>query len=747
MGDARSDRDPQSAGGVSIETGAPAAWVVEQEGFDPGREHAMESVFSIGNGYLGVRGAVDALLPGSQGDLFIAGVYDRKQPARPYSEVEFLNVDHADYEYGEIASLPFPFRVRLAFDGELVSTAHAKVRDYRRRLALREGALEIAYSCEMRGGASLRVSSRRCACMHEPHLLLQEISVHVQGQGGVVELDASLRDPNLAESHPHLLAEEVPAHEEQLEVHQFSTKSSRFRVCVAARSTLLGGEGEARYFRVRADAGQTLTFRRYVWVASSREGPDAVAAALAGLRTLQWPHFDALQAAHEARWTAAWARADIEIGGSPATEQALRFNAYHLLSAADHDPTVSVPARALSGRAYEGHIFWDVEMFMLPFYLHTVPDVARCLLLYRHHTLPGARLRARELGYRGACFAWESTVTGADVTPRKILLRTTRKEIPIFTGTQQIHVTADVAYAVWRYWHTTHDHAFLQDAGVELLVETARFWVSRAELGQRHYHIRGVVGPDEYHHGVDDNAYTNWLARFNLQKAAWAMAWLTDRDRSAADALAERLAIGAGEVDSWADVADRLYCPEPDGRGVIEQFAGFFDLEDYRLPPGERFRAPIDRLFDWEKINQLKLIKQADVLMLPLLFPEHFPRRVLAANYHYYEPLTDHGSSLSPAVHAAIAARLGLRADAERYFRESLWLDLSNNMSNSALGLHPACMGGTWQALVFGFLDVIIDDRGPRLGCEAGAAMPESWRSVALKLAFRGAIHPLELRR
>jgi trehalose/maltose hydrolase-like predicted phosphorylase len=176
---------------------------------------------------------------------------------------------------------------------------------------------------------------------------------------------------------------------------------------------------------------------------------------------------------------------------------------YHLRIAVDRDPRASIPGRAFTGRAYEGHVFWDTEIFMLPFYLYTAPPLARNLLRYRHHTLDGARARARSLGYAGACFAWESTVTGEDVTPTRIILKTTRQAIPIFTGTQQVHVTADIAYAVWRYWEATHDETFLAGEGADLLFETARFWASRVTRDERGYHIRQVVGPDEYHHDVE----------------------------------------------------------------------------------------------------------------------------------------------------------------------------------------------------------------------------------------------------
>jgi alpha,alpha-trehalose phosphorylase len=723
------------------------AWQIEQEGFDPAREHEMESIFTVGNGYLGVRGTLDSPLPGSQGDLFIAGVYDRKHPDRPYSELEFLAASRGDYPYSELVSAPFPFRLRIAVDGHPLDLRGPHWRVYRRLLDLRGGILHNHGEFETDADCRIVVNSRRCASMADLHLLLHEITVCLENFSAAIDIDTSLADPDLAANHPHLSPLESVGVDPAFDVQCFTTQASVIKLCLAARTTLRGAGKDAVRWQIPGAIGKTLTFRRYIVVHNSRDGAEPLRAAVEHLQALRWEDFDDLLEAHAARWGEIWERADARIDGSPATAQALRFNAYHLNSAADRDPQVSVGARAMTGRAYEGHIFWDVEIFKLPFYIHTFPEVARCLLAYRHHTLDGARRRAQELGYRGACYAWESTVTGDDVTPQTIRLKTTGKEIPIFTGSQQLHVTAGVAYGLWRYWEATRDREFLRDAGVEILAETARFWTSRSSRGERHYHIRAVVGPDEYHHSVDDNAYTNWMARFNLERAVEAADWMKREFPKAWDELAERLVLALDEPREWAAVAQGLYCPAPNAEGVIEQFAGFFDLEDYPLPREERFKAPINRLFDWDRINKLKLIKQADVIMLLHLFPEAFPREVVAANYRYYEPITDHGSSLSPAVHAAIAARLGLREDAERYWRESLWLDLSNTMGNSALGVHPACMGATWQALVFGFLGVRFTDKGPERDPEANTRLPEKWRGVALKLFWRGDLHSIEIER
>ena len=723
------------------------AWQIEQEGFDPAREHAVESIFTVGNGYLGVRGALDQPLPGSQGDLFIAGIYDRKQPARPYSELEFFGGGRGDYAYSELVSAPFPFRLHLRVDDEALDVAGPHCRVHRRTLDLRQGILHALDEFEMAEDRVAVVRSRRYASLADRHLLLQEITVRLDNYSGTIDFDASLVDPQLAANHPHLTPLASGDGDDAVQIQSFATQASGFTICLAARATLSGSGKDAVSWRVPATIGETLTFQRLVAVYTNRDTADPGRAALEHVRRCGWDTFEGAFEAHAARWQEIWERSDVRIPGSAATEQALRFNAYHLVSAADHDPGVSVGARAMTGRAYEGHVFWDVEIFKLPFYLYTCPQVAQALLLYRYHTLDGARRRARELGGRGACYAWESTVTGDDVTPTTIRLKTTGTDVPIFTGTQQLHVTAGVAYAVWRYWDATQDAAFLRDAGVEILLETARFWVNRCTRGPRHYHLRGVVGPDEYHHSVNDNAYTNWMARFNLERAVEAVEWIQREFPAAFAALAERCTLAAHERDEWREVARHLYCPAPNAQGVIEQFEGFFDLEDYTLPREERFKAPISRLFDWDRINRLQLIKQADVLMLLHLFPDSFSHEIAAANYRYYEPRTDHGSSLSPGIHAAVAARLGLREDAERYWRESLWLDLSNVMSNSALGVHPACMGATWQALVFGFLGVRFTEAGPVPDADAPARLPSKWRGVSLELCWRGRRYALAVDR
>ncbi|MGH7107208.1 MAG: hypothetical protein ACREFT_11935, partial [Acetobacteraceae bacterium] len=719
------------------------AWRIEQDGFDPIREDDMESLFTVGNGYLGVRGSLDSPLPGALDDMFVAGIYDRKQPALPYSEPEFLTED--DSPYGELVSLPFPFRVALTVGGTALSLRAGHWITHRRALDLHKAMLASELRFEIDGKRTV-LRTRRMASLTDRHLLLQELTVEPENHSATIELDATLDDPRLDGKHPHLERVELRPEGTAVEVLLFRTKVSREHVAIAARTTLCDSGTDALQWHIPAGIGTRRVFRRFVTVYTNRDVQQPAQAALAHLRALEWSAFDSYVASHAASWREVWRHADIRIADQPDVEQALRFNAYHLRCAADHDPRVSIGARTLSGRGYQGHVFWDVEMFMLPFFLHTCPEIARQLLLYRHHTLDGARQRARAMGCRGACYAWESTVTGEDMTPRIIRLKTSGREIPILTGIQQIHVTAGVAHGVWGYWEATGDEEFLCEVGVEILAETARFWRSRCTHEDSAYHLHDVMGPDEYHHDVSDNAYTNRLARFNLEQAWRAADWLQRRSPRHWHELNARLALEPEEPREWLKVAREIYCPRPRSDGVIEQFAGFFNLESYALPGEERLKPPVSRLFDAERVNRLQLLKQADVLMLLYLFPEEFSHEVVRANYDYYEPRTDHGSSLSPAIHAAVAARLGLREQAMRYFHQSLSLDLSNQMGNSASGVHAACMGGTWQALVFGLLSPHFTDTGV-LVPDAAARLPEEWSSLEFELAWRGRRHAVRVKR
>jgi trehalose/maltose hydrolase-like predicted phosphorylase len=415
-------------------------------------------------------------------------------------------------------------------------------------------------------------------------------------------------------------------------------------------------------------------------------------------------------------------------------QRAVRFAVYHLTSAANpEDDRVSIGARALTGDAYLGHVFWDTEIYLLPFYTAVWPDAARALLMYRFHTLPGARAKAAHFGFKGALYAWESADTGIETTPEHVV-GADGALIDILTGKMEHHINADVAYAVWQYWRFTGDDDFFLRAGAEIFLDTARFWASRAVAeadGRRH--IRHVIGPDEYHEDVDDNAFTNVMARWNIGRGLEAMEVLRERWPNHAAELREKLALDDNELADWRDAVARIVTGLDPATGIYEQFAGFHALQPLELAAYANRKVPIDVVIGRELTQRSQVVKQADVVALIALLPEEFPGSAAEKNFRHYEPRCAHGSSLSTGMHALVAARLGDAEMALRYLRATAATDLDLD-PNSAGGVHIVGMGALWQAVMLGFAG--LDLTGDTLAIDP--RLPPQWRSLSFRVCWRG---------
>ena len=404
----------------------------------------------------------------------------------------------------------------------------------------------------------------------------------------------------------------------------------------------------------------------------------------------------------------------------------MRFALYHLHSAAASGDEAAVGARGLTGTGYRGHVFWDADVFVLPFLAATRPAVARAMLEYRARRLPAARAAAREENRDGARFPWESARSGRDVTPPSARDRA-GNTFAIRTGVLEDHIVADVAWATSWYLDWTDDQEFAHGAGRELLVETARYWASRVRVEHGgSAHILGVIGPDEYHEAVDDNAFTNVMARWNLRRAA---AVLPD------DATEER--------DRWLELADALVDGYDAETGVYEQFAGFYALEPLLIADvAPRRPVAADLLLGRDRVRNAQVIKQADVLMLHHLVPDEVAPESLVPNLRYYEPRTAHGSSLSPGIHAALFARARDDERALEALDIAARIDLDDLTETTAAGVHLAAMGSVWQALALGYA-------GLRPGRDGVLCMqprlPSAWSALDLRVQFRG--HPVRVRR
>jgi trehalose/maltose hydrolase-like predicted phosphorylase len=426
--------------------------------------------------------------------------------------------------------------------------------------------------------------------------------------------------------------------------------------------------------------------------------------------------FEAALAAHRAAWGERWDDADIVIEGDAELQRAVRFTLFHLMASVGVSAEAAVGARGLSGSGYRGHVFWDSDVFVLPFLAATHPRAARAMLEYRVARLPAAREAARRLGRRGARFPWESAGDGRDVTPTGVRDPRTGRLVRIRTGELEEHIVADVAWAAQCYLDWTGDPDFAAGPGRDLLTETARYWASRIRLDAAgRGHIYGVIGPDEYHEPVDDNAFTNVMARWNLRRAADLTG--VERERS-----------------EWRELADALVDGFDPASGLYEQFAGFFRLEPLLIAEVAP-RRPIaaDLLLGAERVRAAQVLKQADVLMLHHLVPDEVEPGSLPMNLGFYEPRTAHGSSLSPAIHAALFARVDRLPEALAALQLAARIDLDDVTGSTASGLHLATMGGLWHALAYGFAGV--RPRGETLVLEP--KVPPQWDRLELRLRFR----------
>jgi trehalose/maltose hydrolase-like predicted phosphorylase len=707
-------------------------WILIEKGFQLAREHEIESIFTVANGYVGTRGSLAERNSLSRPATFLAGVFEASEESPAALE---------------LARLPDWTHLRILVEGAALSLDKGTILEHRRIFDLQHGALFRVWRHEDPAGRVTTVTFARTVSLYDRHFFFQSVTVTPENYAGTVSIESSLEAPGAKtqwtlQTHADaaLLVGTTTRGTTIAMAHRGEIESAPAR----EQTSGIRGKSILQRWTWPASLGETVRFNRSVVVYSSRETRDPASAARRHLNTVFDAGLDVHVRHHAQAWEDRWRAAGLRIMGDDQAQRALRFAVYHLNGAVNpHDERTSIGARALTGKVYKGHVFWDTEIYLVPFYLFTDPPAARALLMYRFHTLPAARERARSLGYQGALYAWESADTGEDVTPASVVAPDGRI-VQVLTGIQEHHISADIAYAVWQYWQVTADESFFLSAAIDILIETARFWATRGRLeADGHYHIRMVIGPDEYHESVDDNAYTNVMAQWNLERAADAAEWIRANRPEAWDTIVERLRITPEEPAAWRRVAGVIITGFDSRTNLFEQFAGYFGLEDLDLDAYRARTVPIDVILGHDRTQKSKVIKQADVVALSALLWDQFPLAVHDANFRYYEPRTAHGSSLSPAFHALVAARLGDRDLAMRYFHEAASIDLSTHMGNAAGGVHIAALGGLWQAAVFGMAGVRLREDGVVLDPH----LPQAWNEFSFSLQWRGRTVAVDLTR
>ncbi|MEV5610654.1 glycosyl hydrolase family 65 protein [Streptomyces sp. NPDC052225] len=746
-------------------------WTWEYDGYAPGDERLRESLCALGNGYFATRGALpecdaDAVhYPGT----YVAGVYDRlrsRVAGRGVENEDLVNVPNW---------LPLRFRCRDEHGaGPWLHPDTARIVAHRQTLVLGSGLLERRTTYEDAEGRRIGVRQLRLVHMADAHLAALRSEFTTENWSGELEVEAALDGSVSNAGVPryrdlagrHLVDGHSGTDGQDLVWLRCRTRASDVRVALAARTVCpdatqrYGHHTDLRatqllYVPVRP--GHTSTLDKIVALHTSRDPAISDPLQAAVDRARGAASFDDLLDAHLTAWDQLWRRAELDVPGEAG--RILRLHLFHVLqtlSPHTAELDVGVPARGLHGEAYRGHVFWD-ELFVLPYLNLHFPEVSRALLGYRHRRLERACRSAREAGFRGAMYPWQSGSDGREETQRLHLNPDSGRWLPDHTHLQH-HVGSAVAYNIWRYWEATGDAEFLHTKGAEMLLQIARFWADAATYDERigRYRLRGVVGPDEYHDaypdadrpGIDDNAYTNVTAAWTLSRALDLLAMLPDPRRQE---LAERIAFDGGEAELWRDVSRSLYVPFHDG--VISQFEGYerlaeLDWDTYRAKYEDIRR--LDRILEAEgdTVNRYQASKQADVLMLGYLFPP----TELAALFHdlgyslddatwqrtvdHYLRRTSHGSTLSGLVHGWVLAR-ARRAGAWTYAHEALVGDIADLQGGTTgEGIHLGAMAGTVDLVQRGLTG--LETHGDALWLDPAPLPQLTGSSYAFTLRYQG---------
>ncbi|WP_420631005.1 beta-phosphoglucomutase [Candidatus Leptofilum sp.] len=703
-------------------------WRVVEPHFDPAKQHHRETIFTIGNGFLGTRGSLEERYPGDRQATLVHGLYDK-----------------APVVFTTLANAPDWTSLEIWINGRRFDMTQPGIRDYVRWLDLRDGTLNRRLVWEIDAETAVELRWTRLTNLAHQHDVAVQLSITAVKNNLTCRLRARLDGhvENHGNLHWHTMQEESDHAQASLLLQTRHTKkqlalsmnlgmtSAKVRPCDCP-----GTPGLESDFTL--DEGQWTSFQKMIAIYSSRETNEPLAAARKRSYELLGLPFEKLLAQNRAAWDAFWQDSDVIIEGDDEAQIALRHALFQLrIAAPTHDDTVSISAKTLSGFGYSGHVFWDNEIFVLPFFTYTQPQLAKNMLLYRHHTLPGARRKAAKNGYGGAQYAWESAETGDEVTPTWVPhFSDPTQLVRIWTGDIQIHISADIAYALKQFWQVTGDDDFWRDVAAPIVLETAVFWGDRAEYEDGRFAVRDVIGPDEYHDHVDNNAFTNFILRWHLQTAQETLRWLQIHAPQQADTLTQALDLSDERLAHWQNIADNIIFLHDKESGLIEQFEGFFQRKKVDWPKYANTEKSMQVLLGIEGANKHQVLKQADVIALFCLFPNAFDAKTQQANWDYYEPITDHvyGSSLGPSMHAWAACLMNQPELGYEHFMRAARADLLNVRGNAGDGIHAASAGGLWQAVVFGFAGLRLAEEGHTIN----PRLPAHWQRVSFKFYRQG---------
>lgn len=723
-----------------------AEWKIAQRTFDPERLGKCEAIMCQGNGYLGLRNATDEFNAGEQRNLFVAGTFNK-------------------FDENEVTELPNAAdvtRLSIRLDGTLFNLQCGKTLEYGRELCLKNGETVRSILWESPKGLRYQLVFRRFVSMARKHVIAQKVSITPISTQAQVMIIGGINGQMNNTGSQHFSEGEKRLYDGRVMQYTQTTGQSSIDFFLNTMFTFtLNGEVQdtegfivmdrriiQQEFDLTIPEHGTLTFEKISNVFTSRdrecEGKNFTelqTLSLENLKQAASAGYDILLEESAQRWNRlVWDNVPITVDSvNPIDQLAIRFAQYHLyVMTPAHDNRMNVAAKGLSGEAYKGHTFWDTEMFILPYFIYSAPEIARSLEEYRYLGLTGAHKKAEGNNYEGAQFPWEAAwIDDGEVTPvwgaADIV---TGLPIKIWSGFIEQHITADVAFGAWQYYTVTGDQDFMDKFGYELILDTAKFWASRLEEGEDGLlHINDVVGPDEYKEHVNDNAFTNYMAAWNIGKAMEYAALLKKDKPEIYQRLNDKLDLDR-IYDIWTNKLPRIYLPQPREDGVIPQDSTYLTLKEIDLTKykNQQNIGTIYRDFNQEQISHMQVSKQADIMIMFLLLENQFDADVKRANWNYYEPRTLHDSSLSLSTHTILANDLGDKKMAYELFQRAAAIDMGPNMKSSDAGIHAASIAGIWQSVVFGFGGVRMLEGNLRIDPK----LPENWKGLSFYFYWKG---------
>ncbi len=716
-------------------------WRIKEEGFDQERSSKVGNKFLIGNGYLGIRGTLQEFEREQYPAINLAGIYDRVGDAWR----EPLNAPNGLYTY-------------LEFEGSSYRLPEKEASEHQIELDYRHGIFSRNTSWNTPKG-TINIQAERFASLDEKHLIVMKYTINTECDGEVTlitGIDGDVWDIN----GPHYDEIEFSEYNQNIQAagltHECKDQvyvSEAYDIDFTAKVQVLQKDRKLlRCLTFRAETGGKYTLYKWVSVYTSKDGKAAKEDANMAVMKAKLAGYPILLQAHKAEWERKWAVSEVIIEGDAEAMEALNYSTYHLHCIAPrHTEHLSIAARGLSGQTYKGAVFWDTEMFMLDFFLFTEPAVAKTLLKYRIDTLEGAKKKAKNYGYQGAFYAWESQEGGYDAcSDYNVTDVFTGRQMRTYFKDKQIHISSAVAYGIMRYVDYTGSYDLLREGGAEVILECARFYYDLLikRVNGNYYELHDVIGPDEYHERVNNNAYTNRMAKYTFESAIRLLEQLQEIGEITKKRLLQTYHLEV-LLQNFKDASERIYLPQADpDTGIIEQFDGYGDLEEVSIEE-VRSRLLHEKEYwggAYGVASHTKVIKQADVVTMLNLFSSEYEEEVLLKNWEYYEPRTEHGSSLSACMYSMLACKCHMPDKAYPFFMKSALSDITQKGKEWAGliyigGTHPASSGGAYMTAIEGFAGIHQVNNE----LKAVPNLPSKWEKMLFKIVYRHTLYQVKV--